>query len=685
MRQRVQVFAGIILTLVVGNLALAWCLMHLLTQDGADRLTRLRQQQEDEMVAEMRGRVDVACNLIRYIMKSSGSIEAAQAAAIDACSEIRFGDGNYLWVHQMNPDDPESALMLVHPAEKYRGQDVTGHIDLERVSALYHEGEIVPKTEPRVKSLEPVDVFGEFNRVCLRYGEGTVGYYWPKVKDGVASEAGYRKISFVKYLPEWNWIVGAGAYADAIDLATQERAVELANEHTKLVRLAQAAVFLVSVATVIVVSLLVWRSTKRQIGELRAEVEERKRAEERIALDVQRSATLLALNRMDDAPLQEITDFALEESVRLTGSTIGYLAFVNEDMTVMTMHSWSKTAMRECSIVDKPFVYSVDLTGLWGEAIRQQRPIITNDYAADNPWKKGTPVGHVKLVRHMNVPVFAGGRIVIVAGVGNKTEDYDETDVTQLTLIMEGMWGLIERVRAEEKVRQLNVELERRVQHRTIQLETANKELESFAHTVSHDLRAPLRAVDGFSQALSEEYEGKLDETACDYLRRIRGGAKRMGLLIDDLLRLSRLTRTEMHFGRVNLSDLTKSVVAELREAYPDRSVEFQSAEDALVHADSALMRIALENLLGNAWKFTGNRETARIEFGVLRENGSTTYFIKDNGAGFDMAHKAKLFGVFQRLHDACDFPGTGIGLATVQRIIHRHGGRIWAESSLNG
>jgi len=183
------------------------------------------------------------------------------------------------------------------------------------------------------------------------------------------------------------------------------------------------------------------------------DVSERKRAEESNALNSQRIQTLLQLNQMQDATLQEITDYVLEEAVRLTQSTIGYLAFLNEDESVLTMHSWSKSAMAQCAIQDKPIIYPVATTGLWGEAVRQRRPVYTNDYAAANPLKKGYPQGHVAVKRHMNVPVFEGSRIVIVAGVGNKNGKYDESDASQLTLIMESMWRMLERMRTEDKLK----------------------------------------------------------------------------------------------------------------------------------------------------------------------------------------------------------------------------------------
>ena len=205
--------------------------------------------------------------------------------------------------------------------------------------------------------------------------------------------------------------------------------------------------------------------------------EERKRTEAALHLERSRLEALLQLAQMASAPIQEITDFALEAAVRLTESKIGYLAFMNEDETVLTMHSWSKTAMQQCAIIDKPIVYPVETTGLWGEAVRQRKPVITNDYSAPNPQKKGYPEGHVKMVRHMNVPVFDGERIVAVAGMGNKDEGYDDSDVRQLTLLMQGMWRLIRRKQAEDELQEAHEKLELRVQERTTELANANQEL----------------------------------------------------------------------------------------------------------------------------------------------------------------------------------------------------------------
>jgi PAS domain S-box-containing protein len=236
---------------------------------------------------------------------------------------------------------------------------------------------------------------------------------------------------------------------------------------------------------------------------------------------------------------------------------------------------------------------------------------------------------------------------------------------------------------AEEEISRLNADLERRVAERTVQLEVANKELEAFSYSVSHDLRAPLRAVDGFSTMLLDRYGAQFDGQGRHYLQRVREGAQRMDQLINDLLRLSGIARSQMHWRTVDISALARAITTELQNTQPERSVEFVVTDGVMVEGDAGLLRTALENLLGNAWKYTSKHATARIEFGVSHQDGRTVCFVRDDGAGFDMAYVGKLFGAFQRLHAADEFEGTGIGLATVQRIIHRHGGRLWAEGGV--
>lgn len=238
------------------------------------------------------------------------------------------------------------------------------------------------------------------------------------------------------------------------------------------------------------------------------------------------------------------------------------------------------------------------------------------------------------------------------------------------------------RRRAEEEIRRLNAELELRVLQRTAQLEAVNDELKSFSYSVSHDLRAPLRTIDGFVQALLEDYQNRpLDDVGKNYLERVRAGTRKMGFLIGDMLKLAGVTSAELLHGPVDLSRLVRETAASLQESHPDRVVDLRIQEGIVVGGDRRLLQVAMVNLLDNGWKFTARTRHPRIEFGMEVKDGRKIYFIRDNGVGFDMAYGNKLFAAFGRLHGSDEFPGTGIGLATVKRVIARHGGEVWAEA----
>jgi light-regulated signal transduction histidine kinase (bacteriophytochrome) len=243
---------------------------------------------------------------------------------------------------------------------------------------------------------------------------------------------------------------------------------------------------------------------------------------------------------------------------------------------------------------------------------------------------------------------------------------------------------ITERVNTEHELARYREHLEELVTQRTDELTRVNKELEAFSYSVSHDLRAPLRSIDGFSQILLEDYVDKLDEQGKNYLHRVRNGAQRMAQLIDDMLKLSRLTRSSLNCETVNLSEISNEIVAAMQKESPQRDVEVHITPNVLAYGDEGLLIVVLDNLISNAWKYTSKKPHAIIDIGGFSDDKETTYWVKDNGAGFNMKYVDKLFGAFQRLHPVQEFEGSGIGLATVARIIHSHGGSVWAEGEEN-
>lgn len=368
--------------------------------------------------------------------------------------------------------------------------------------------------------------------------------------------------------------------------------------------------------------------------------------------------------------LQVQLDTLLEWSQGIEAGTSGFVYFVDRKGSVAAHPRYSPQG----EIVDFSPVPSVQ------RALRGERGVAV----LFNPIEKED-----RVVAFAPVPKYGWGvmaveptRAAFASRAG--TLRLIATVYAVITLLTCALAYILVRTVNSLKQRELQIaDLNENLKQRAAQLEATNKELEAFGYSVSHDLRAPLRSIDGFSQALLEDYADRLDAQGKDFLGRLRTASQNMGELIDDMLNLSRVTRSEMRPATVNLSSLAQIVAARLKKSEPQRQVEFVIAEGLFAKGDERLLRVALDNLLGNAWKFTGKRANAKIEFGTGQADGRQVYYVRDNGAGFDMAYSDKLFGVFRRLHRVSDFPGTGVGLATVQRVIHRHGGRIWAEGAV--
>lgn len=328
--------------------------------------------------------------------------------------------------------------------------------------------------------------------------------------------------------------------------------------------------------------------------------------------------------------------------------------------------------------------------GPTGRAIRTDSPLICQDIENDPsllPWRdealrRGYRASGAFPIHEAGSAI--GAITVYAVDVNFFTRDITELMqelATNMSFALDVFIAKARRKLAEDEILLLNTELERRVQERTHQLGAVNQELEAFSYSVSHDLRAPLRSIDGFSQILLKKYHAQLDATGKDYLGRVIRASQRMGHLIDDLLKLSQVTRGALKREQVDLSKIAESVADELRKNNPARTVQYNLQQGLLVYADPGLLRVVMDNLLGNAWKYSGKKALAEIEFGTRDLDGETTYFVRDNGDGFNMNYAHKLFGAFQRLHGMHEFEGTGIGLVTVQRIINRHHGRVWAEA----
>lgn len=401
---------------------------------------------------------------------------------------------------------------------------------------------------------------------------------------------------------------------------------------------------------------------------------------------IQRQAALLtAIIRIFRESLacaseEEVARISLRVAEELTGSTIGFIGELNEkgtfDTTTLSDAGWNACAVpREEAVA---MLKNMPGRGINRVGLRDHTSWIIND-PASHPESVERPPGHPPLTAFLGVPLRYVGGITGMIALANKAGGYTLEDQQDVEALAVAFVEALNRRRAEKKINELNVELS----HHLRQIEAANKELEAFSYSVSHDLRAPLRHITGFVELLHERDLTALDDKSRHYLQVISEAAQKMGVLIDDLLSFSRMGRAEMMQTRVDLGALAREVVAELEPESRGREVLWEISPLPAVVGDAAMLRQVLVNLITNALKFTRPRPQARIEIGAVSDPvDETLFFVRDNGVGFDMKYVDKLFGLFQRLHDPQEFEGTGVGLANVQRIIHRHGGRIWAESA---
>ncbi len=414
--------------------------------------------------------------------------------------------------------------------------------------------------------------------------------------------------------------------------------------------------------------------------QLRQEIAERQRVEEELSWEgeVNQAVAELSKKLLSPVSIDEISHIVLEHAKHLTGSVYGFVGYIDSVTGYLVCPTLTRKIWDTCLVADKDIVFK-EFRGLWGWVLINRKPLLTNT-PADDPRSTGIPEGHLPVLRFLSAPATIGKTLAGQVSVANAERDYTYREQQVIERLANLYAIAIQRRQAEEDIRQLNQELEHRVVLRTAELETVNKELEAFAYSISHDLRAPLRHINGFASLLKKDMGKSIDQKSQYYIGLISEASIRMGHLIDDLLSFSRLGRQEMSFIEIDLKILFKDVLRDLKSDISERKILWEIGELPVVHCDVSMLRIVLMNLLSNAVKFTRPRKEAVIEINSSIEENEVVVSIRDNGVGFDPTYTDKLFAVFQRLHRDDEFEGTGVGLAIAQRIIHRHGGRIWAE-----
>jgi signal transduction histidine kinase len=414
--------------------------------------------------------------------------------------------------------------------------------------------------------------------------------------------------------------------------------------------------------------------------QLRQQIAERQRAEAELSWEAQvnQAAAELSKKLLSPASVDDISYLILEHAKHLTNSAFGFVGYIDPETNDLVCPTFTRDIWEECQVAGKEIVFK-KFTGLWGWVLKNRKPLMTNA-PGDDPRSAGTPPGHVPIHRFLAAPALIGESLVGQVSVANADYDYTNRELEVIERFANLYAIAVQRQRTDDELARYRNHLEGLVRERTAALEASNKELEGFTYSVSHDFRAPLRHIDGFIELLQKKAGTHLDEQSRHYLDTISDAARKMGLLIDDLLSFSRMRSHTKTLKPVALANLVRDVILEMEPDTAGRTIDWRIDDLPMVDGDAAMLRMVLVNLITNALKFTRPREQAQIEIGSLPgQDSETVVFVRDNGVGFDMAYSDKLFGIFQRLHRADEFEGTGIGLANVRRIIARHGGRTWA------
>lgn len=679
-------------------------------------LPSLRDDIYQEKMVHTREMVDVGFSILQryHTLEQEGAIntEEAKQQAAQMIRELNYGERglDYFWINNYDH------YVIVHPFRP----------DLESENVYDFE-------DP-----EGSKVFQEFVNLGRDYGGGHVSYSWQYYDETDRFE---EKLSYVKGFEPWEWVIGTGVYLTDLEaVIAQRRDIalvlmvlffgitsglivfyskskttegELLKSEEKYRLIADNTTDIISILDLDMRFIYVSPAVKKVKG-ISADKALSLKLEDTMPPDSLRKFfkgydRLVAMDKRGDFESDQAVQLELEEycqdgSKIWVNTLITLLKNQNEELIGILVISRDITeSKKQQEIVEKEQQEKNLILDNLAEMVTykdQEMNMLWANRAAENNYQKThdqylgrkcydawynrsepCPDCHVQKALELG-RLYRGsinspeGRYWQVAA----SPVFDEAG--QIVGIIDTALDITDLKNAEWELKKLNEELEQRVRERTAELEWTNKELAAFTYSVSHDLRAPLRSIEGFSEAVLEDHGQYLDKDGRNYLERVVAASRRMSDLIDDLLKLSRVTRQELHRDRVDLSAMVEAYARYLQEQDPQREADFIVASGLYATGDAALLRIALENLLDNAWKFTYGNAKTQIEFGSSIQNGKNSFFISDNGVGFEAEHAKKIFNAFQRLHSSEEYPGTGIGLSIVQRIIERHGGNIWAESS---